>query len=106
MVTSVCLEAGGVNVGVTNYTVFSLLIAGEHRLCGLLFRARGGEEIMSARLGPTQGPALLSQTGIKPSGQRRSNSPHSRVWGVLGIPPLECNRLCLNNLNQIYVSDR
>lgn len=65
------------------------------------FRARGKR--LSARLGLINEKLLLSQTGIKPTGQRPSNPPTFQSKGAPVIPPLQCSLLCLNSLIQIYV---
>lgn len=64
---------------------------------------RGSDEIME----PASLLLLLSRTGIK---IYRATAPQSlltfqtQVASV--VPPLQCGRLCLNSLNQIYVSER
>lgn len=58
---------------------------------------------MSARLGLINQKLLLSQTGIKPTGQRPFNPPTFQSKGAPVVPPLHYSRLCLNSLIQIYV---
>lgn len=96
----------GVNVGVANCTRFcrSPPVCINSTAC-YSEQPQGAEEIMSARLGPTNGRLVMSQTGIKPSGQRCSNPATFQSQEALVVPPLQCSRLCLNSLNQICVLD-